>query len=107
MRIDINARLEMFVVRPENDLPVIYEVGKEKRTLDELGIGHNTDVVIFDVEITQDKVMSNKSELYRIIASHFNIEKTEYEALLPKPLDCPKDVTQVNFFDHTASVSNP
>ena len=64
-----------------------------RQTLEELGVGHMTDVVFFDSEFTQDKVMSNKAELYRIIGKQFNIVKSEYEALLPKPSDCPKDVT--------------
>jgi hypothetical protein len=49
----------MFVVRPADNLPIIYEVGKEKRTLYELGIRDQTDVVIFDSEV--EITSTNKS----------------------------------------------
>ncbi len=48
---ELKSRLQMFVVRPVDSLPVIFEVGKEKQTLHELGIRDQTEIVIFDNEI--------------------------------------------------------
>ena len=84
VRTDVGSRVEMFVVHPANDdLPLIMEVTKEKRTLAELGVDNLTDVVIFDVDITPENEM-NKTSLYHIIGQRFGIEKHDYEALLPK-----------------------
>jgi len=58
VRTDVGSRVEMFVVHPANDMPVIIEVSKEKRTLAELGIDNLTDVVIFDVDITPETTMN-------------------------------------------------
>ena len=73
----------MFVLNPTGeDMPVILEVGKEKKTLAELGVGHYTDIVIFDCDISPDNQI-NKTQLYHIIADRFAIEKKDYEHLLP------------------------
>ncbi len=48
---ELKSRLQMFVVRPADSLPAIFEVGKEKKTLHELGIRDQTEIVIFDNEI--------------------------------------------------------
>lgn len=85
----------MFVVKPV-DLPVIYEVPKEKRSLHELGIRDLTEVVIFDSEV--EVANSNKSQLYHTVAQQFNIEKKDYEALLPKTTNNENGNTQ-DFFD--------
>ena len=45
----------MFVVNPVDDAhPVILDVGKERRTLAELGVGNLTDIAIFDSDINPD-----------------------------------------------------
>ena len=71
----------MFVLNGQ-DMPVIMEVGKEKKTLAELGVGHYTDIVIFDCDISPDNQI-NKTQLYHIISERFGIEKKDYEHLLP------------------------
>ncbi len=63
---ELKSRLQMFVVRPADSLPVIFEVGKEKQTLHELGIRDQTEIVIFDNEIEISQ--TNKSQLYHAIA---------------------------------------
>ena len=73
----------MFVLNPQGqDMPVIMEVGKEKKTLAELGVGHYTDIIIFDCDISPDNQI-NKTQLYHIIGERFGIEKKDYEHLLP------------------------
>ena len=95
VKTDMSSRVEMFVVRA-TDMPVIHEVSKEKRTLSELGIKDLTDVVIFDVDVSISTI--NKAELFHIIASQFNIEKHEYENLLPK-FEESRDNMNMDFFD--------
>lgn len=42
----------MFIVRPSlSNLPIITEVGKEKKTLAELGVKDLTEVVVFDADV--------------------------------------------------------
>ena len=72
VRTDVGSRVEMFVVHPANDMPIIMEVSKEKRTLAELGVENLTDVVIFDVDITPENT-TNKTQLYHIIGERFGI----------------------------------
>jgi len=49
---DVSSRVEMFIVRPSiPDLPIITEVGKEKKTLAELGVKDLTEVVVFDGDV--------------------------------------------------------
>ena len=63
----------MFVINQTgSEKPVILEVSKEKKTLAELGIGDQTDVVIFDSDIGPD-CQTNKSSLYHIIGERFGI----------------------------------
>jgi len=38
----------MFIIQPAGGLPIIYEVPKEKRTLEELGVRELTNIVVFD-----------------------------------------------------------
>ena len=83
VRTDVVSRVEMFVLNPTGeDMPCIMEVGKEKKTLAELGVGHYTDIVIFDCDISPDNQI-NKTQLYHIIAERFGVEKKDYEQLLP------------------------
>ena len=98
VRTDVGSRVEMFVVHPANDMPVIIEVTKEKRTLAELGIDNLTDVVIFDVDITPETTM-NKTQLYHIIGKRFGIEPELYEALLPKLGTDGLDAPLMDFYD--------
>ena len=78
----------MFVVNPvDDDHPVILDVGKERRTLAELGVGNLTDIAIFDSDINPDnnsfQANNNKAQLYNIIGERYGIDKKEYEALIP------------------------
>ena len=66
VRSDVGSRVDMFVVRPEGGHPVIFEVPKERNTLDALGVRELTDIVIFDSEL-QSEVSTNKSEYFHII----------------------------------------
>jgi phosphoribosylformylglycinamidine (FGAM) synthase-like enzyme len=49
---DVSSRVEMFIVRPSiPGMPIITEVGKEKKTLAELGVTDLTEVVVFDGDV--------------------------------------------------------
>lgn len=50
----------MFVVNPVggDDTPVILEVGKERRTLAQLGVENLTDIAIFDSDISPDSTLN-------------------------------------------------
>lgn len=83
---DVNTRVHMFVIRPAGDLPVILEVGKEKKTLAELGVEDLTTVVVYDADAdcSADKPGANTGQLYHLIAKNFDIPLEEYQALVPK-----------------------
>lgn len=51
MRPDYGSKVKMFVVHPKvQEMPVIYEVPKERQRLIQLGIGEMTDVVFISLE---------------------------------------------------------
>ncbi len=84
----------MFIVRPSlPNLPIIMEVGKEKKTLAELGVKDLTEVVVFDSDVQgADGHVINTTELYHAVALKFGIARNEYEAFLPK-IDHGADTT--------------
>lgn len=98
----MGSRVEIFVVNAVGK-PVISEVPKEKKTLEELGIVDQTSVVIFDIDVSPDKVF-NKTELYHIIGTQFNIEKHLYEEFLPAP---EANIDAAEFFDASPDKSLP
>ena len=62
---------------------------------------HRTDVVIFDSDTAPEK-SSNTTEMFHIIGERFQIERHEYEDLLPKgPVNHLGDPRE--FFDGTSS----
>lgn len=61
----MGSRVDMFVVKAPGQ-PIIAEVGKEKRTLKELGIVDLSNVVIFDSDAVPEK--TNKSDAFNMIA---------------------------------------
>ena len=64
----MGTKLDLFVVRPNlSDLAVILEVGKERKTLEELGVGEGTIVCVFDADVSADGKPINTSQLYHII----------------------------------------
>lgn len=81
----MGSRVQIYVVRPARNLPIILEVGKEKKCLDELGVEDLTEVVIFDadVDLASDKQL-NTTQLFHNVGKKFGIDRTEYEAFLPK-----------------------
>ena len=94
----------MFIVRPSSsNLPIITEVGKEKKTLAELGVKDLTEVVVFDADVQgTDGHIINTTELYHAVALKFGITRHEYEAFLPK-IDNGAEVT--NWFDSAPNAS--
>ena len=92
----------MFIVRPEKGHPIIHEVAKERKSLDELGVTEMTNIVIFDSEL-QSEASPNKSEYYHIIGQRFEIPKEEYSDLLPKG-SAGIALPQTSFYDKAASM---
>ena len=92
---DIGTRLDMFVVRGEGQ-PQILEVPKERKTLAELGVREETQVVLFECDLETGLQPSNKSELYHSIAQLFDIPAEEYAGLIPQ---ISSKTTTVSFFE--------
>lgn len=61
----MGSRVDMFVVGAPGQ-PIISEVGKEKRSLHELGIVDLTNVVIFDSDAVPEK--TSKTDAFNMIA---------------------------------------
>lgn len=78
--------MKLFVVRPTGDLPIILEVDRDKKkTLAELGVRDLTDVVVFDIDSDiPSETPQNTTMLYHNVAQKFDIQRHEYNNLLPK-----------------------